>query len=95
MRNRIETLEIIENRTTYRIAGVLITGTGRLCDVEGLMHGRTGWATDDSESGDSMRFLLRFMGERITGDSPESKRSVVEELLGKDLSVVDDENLPE
>jgi hypothetical protein len=39
-----------------------------------------------------MRFLLRFVGERIGGDP---KRSVAEELLGIELSVRDGENLPE
>jgi hypothetical protein len=87
---RFGILEMIENSATNRIAGISITGAGRLCDAEGFMwDGRTEGA---SESGDAMRFLLRFVGERIGGDP---KRSVAEELLGIELSVRDGENLPE
>ena len=85
------------NDTTNWIAGVTMTGAARLLDAEGLGNlrdeGIEGPAV--SESGDSMRILLRFIGERRVRDSLESKRSKVEEPLGLGLPVEDGDGLPE
>lgn len=72
--------------TTNRRAGVSnlsITGTGRLWDavgLAGLWDGRIDKPVGVSESGESMRFLLRFIGERIGGDWGEES-SVAEATL--------------
>jgi hypothetical protein len=79
---------IIKNgrETTNRIAGVSnlsITGLGRLWDavgLAGLWDGRIEGPTGVSESGDSMRFLMRFIGERFAEDLEEDS-SVVEPTL--------------
>jgi hypothetical protein len=83
--------------TTNRVTGVSITGASRLWDAKefgSLWDELIEVPTAVSESGDSTRFLLRFIGERITGDSPESKRCE-EELLGLGLLVKDGERVPE
>jgi hypothetical protein len=79
---------IIKNgrETINRIAGVSnpwITGSGRLWDavgLAGLWDGRIEGPTSESESGDSMRFLMCFIGERFTEDLEEDS-SVVEPTL--------------
>lgn len=83
---------------TNRLAGVSTTEVGRLWDAKELGSLRDEWIEEPtavSESGDSMRFLLRFIGERITRDSPDSERCKAEELLDLGLAVKDGESLPE
>lgn len=96
----VRPFKMTENTTTNRMAVVSITGVSRLWPPKGcdsLWDERIEVPTAASESGDSMRFLLRFVGERITRDSPESKRCVEEELelLGLGLLVKDGEYVPE
>jgi hypothetical protein len=77
------------------VADVSTSEAGRLWDAKELGIERIEGPVAVSESGDSMRFLLRFIGERIARDSPDSERRKVEELLALGLAVKDGESLPE
>lgn len=84
----------------------MITGTGRLWDavgLAGLCDERIEGPTGVSESGESMRFLFRFIGEHIRGDCGEDSsvdeamvlevhlerllRSAADDELGNDIPV--------